>query len=135
MPDDNQLQGHRGQKEDKGDIPRDSVVEVIVVDFRVTLLNRFVDGIVGELGTNRLSVETFTCIDIPPNLVSFRIQMKAIQKVRAQGPFIFPSCFPNHSPDVSHGDPFFLRSLCHSLSIQLCERKLPVALPWGIPRH
>lgn len=53
MPSDDQLQEHRGQKEDEGDIPRDNVLEVVVVDFRVRVFYGLVDGVVCELRRNR----------------------------------------------------------------------------------
>ena len=48
MSNDNQLQEHRGQG-DKGNIPRDNVPKVVVVDFGVRLLNRLADGVEGKL--------------------------------------------------------------------------------------
>ena len=48
----NQLQDHRGQG-DKGNVPRDNVPKVVVVDIGVRLLNGLVDGVVGKLRKNR----------------------------------------------------------------------------------
>lgn len=53
MPNNNQQREHRRKWGDKGDIPRDDVPEVFVVDFRVRSLNRLIDGVVGELRRNR----------------------------------------------------------------------------------
>ena len=75
MPNKSQLQEHQGWKGDKGDVPRDNVLEFLVVNFRVRLFNGFVDDIVGELRTNGQSMNSFTQNTMSPNLIAFRIEM------------------------------------------------------------
>jgi len=52
MPNNNQLQEHRGQKGGKGGLPWDDIPEVGGVDSGVRLHDGFVNGVVGELRAN-----------------------------------------------------------------------------------
>ncbi len=67
-------------------------------------------------------------------LITLGVQVKAVLEEFAKVLFDVTTCIPEKRPHIQDGDPLLATNLLHALGVLLCNLKLAIEGPRGIPR-